>query len=73
MMTLLERRWRKSRLQIDHELFKTQRDMVKAKFNSYKSTYYSVKIQNCEGHQRALYQVINHLMDRKTTPVLPSI
>ncbi|XP_038049729.1 uncharacterized protein LOC119723237 [Patiria miniata] len=68
----LERRWRKSKLQIHREMFQSQRDLVKSKYRYYQTNYYSEKIQGCDGDQRALFQVINHLLHKKTSPILPS-
>ena len=68
----LERRWRKSKVQIDHEIFQSQRDMVKVKYRYYQAEYYSKKIHGCEGDQRALFLVINHLLHKKMTNLFPS-
>ena len=68
----LERKWRKSKFQIDHDNFKSQRDLCKHIFAEAKSTFYHQKIQDYEGDQKALFEITNHLMHRKTTPKLPN-
>ncbi|XP_033638509.1 uncharacterized protein LOC117299157 [Asterias rubens] len=40
----LERRWRLTSLQVDREIYKAQRELVKVKFNNHKANYYSDKI-----------------------------
>ena len=68
----LERRWRLTSLQVDRDIYKAQRELVKVKFKNHKANYYSDKIRDCGGDQKALFQVINNLMHRQTTPVFPS-
>ena len=68
---LLERQWRKSGLQVHREMFKAQRDLVKGMFVQAKSRFYNDTIQNCGGDQKTLFKVINQLMHKKISPVLP--
>ena len=68
----LERKWRNTKNQIDHDNFKAQRDLVKFMFHQAKSDYYHKKIQGCAGDQKALFKITNHLMHRSSTPKLPT-
>ncbi|XP_072033093.1 uncharacterized protein [Amphiura filiformis] len=67
----LERRWRKSKLQIDRDLFKAQRLLVNTLINKAKSSYYRDQIVNCE-NTKELYNIVESLLHQKGKPKLPS-
>lgn len=67
----LERKWRKTRLHIDREIFMAQRDKVRHMLVVAKFQHYNESIINCGSDQRALFKVISQLMHRKVAPALP--
>ena len=66
----LERKWRKSRLQIDRDIFKSQRQHVNSLICKAKQEYYAERISNAKGHKE-LYSVCNELLNKQKTSVLP--
>ena len=62
----LERRWRRTKLTVDKQLFKDQRNVVKSLFEDAKAKYYNEHIVECGNDQKALYGIVNKLMHRKT-------
>ena len=62
----LERRWRRTKLTVDKQLFKDQRNLVKTLFEDAKAKYYNEHIVECGNDQKALYGIVNKLMHRKT-------
>ena len=66
----LERRWRSSRLEIDRQLFTSQRDVVWKMIKEAKAVYFENKISSCE-NPRELYKVINTLLHQRFKPKLP--
>ena len=67
----LERRWRKTRLQIDRDLFKAQRDLANSLINKAKSSYYKDKIVNCT-NSKELFDIVESLLHQKGKPKLPT-
>jgi hypothetical protein len=67
-----ERLWRKSRLEIDHQFYKEQCNIVKSMLKKAKCQYYSSKIMECANDQKALFKIINKLLHRKDQSALPS-
>ena len=71
----LERRWRKSRLVIDRELYKEQCQAVSSLIKKAKENYYSNIIQENKGNQKILFSTISRLLHQKTEkcyPIAPS-
>ncbi|XP_033642439.1 uncharacterized protein LOC117302571 [Asterias rubens] len=68
----LERKWLKSRLTVDHDIFKTQRDLCKRFLTVAKTLYYNEKIKGCGGNQKELFKITNHLTHRKHISNLPT-
>ena len=66
----LERKWRKSRLQVDRDIFKSQRLHVTSLITKAKQVHYSEKIQNATNHKE-LYGVCNELLNKKKLSILP--
>ena len=67
----LERKWRKSKLEIDRQLYCHQRQVVKHMIENAKTSYYSTSVENCYGDQKSLYSVINNLLHKNKETVLP--
>ncbi len=68
----LEHKWRKSKLEIDRQLYREQRQVVKHMIEDAKTDYYSASVDKCDGDQKSLYGVVNNLLHKKKEPVLPS-
>ena len=67
----LEQRWRSSRkLEIDRQLFTSQRDVVWKIIKEAKAVYFENQISSCE-NPRELYKVINTLLHQRLKPKLP--
>ena len=67
----LERKWRRSKLEVDREVFITQRQYVYNMIYEAKANYYKDKIANC-ADQKELYKIVDGLLHRKGKPKLPS-
>ena len=67
----LERKWRKTRLQIDYNAFKTQRNKVNCMLNAFKVKYYSDLIKKNANNPRALFKIMNRALHRKEETPLP--
>ena len=67
----LERRWRKSKLEIDRQLFKSQRLVVINMINLAKSKHYEHQISQCKD-QKAIFKVVESLLHQKGNVKLPS-
>ena len=55
----LERRWRKSRLEIDRQLYKDQCKLVNSLIKSEKENYYSTIISENKGNQKVLFKTVD--------------
>ena len=67
-----ERLWRKTKLEIHHQLFKERcREVGKLLMRS-KRTYYSDKIAECGNSQKCLFRITKNLMGHKGEIILPS-
>ena len=62
----LERRWRRTKVLVDKEIFRKQRNRVKELFADAKADYYNELIVDCGNDQKALYAIINKLLHQKT-------
>ena len=67
----LEKQWRKSHLETDHEVFKAQRTLVNIKIEQAKTRYYKEAIKSCN-NQKEVYQVTNKLLYKGKVSSLPS-
>ena len=67
-----EKVWRKSRSDEDRKAFWVARNKVSTLIHEAKTDYYRTKIINCAGDQRKIFELINELTHRKSTPKLPS-
>ena len=68
----LEHKWRKSKLEIDRQMYCEQRQVVKHMIEEAKTSYYSASVDMCDGDQKSLYSVVNNLLHKNKEPVLPS-
>ena len=68
----LERRWRKSRLVIDRELYKEQCKVASSLIKKANENYYSNIIQENKGNQKILFNTISRLLHRKTEECYPT-
>ena len=68
----LKRRWRKSTLSTDRQLYITQCALVTDMIRDAKSTYYSFIIAENKGNQKVLFQTIDQLLQRKQEPRFPT-
>ena len=67
----LERRWRRTRLEVDRQNFKAQRASVVNMFNDAKTVFYKDKISSCE-NQRDLFKIVETLLHNKGRTKLPT-
>lgn len=68
----LERTWKASRLPEDKVVFLEQQKKCSKLVTDKRKQYFSDLITKCEGDQRALFKIVNTVMDkRKTTGILP--
>jgi hypothetical protein len=68
----LERNWRKSKLCIDHQLYREQCSTVNKLLKEARVTYYSNKIVSDGRDQKSLYKIKKHLLGASNEVVLPS-
>ena len=67
----LERKWHKSKLEIDHQLYRNQRNLVNKLLRQCKQNHLSPLIQNCAKDQKQLFRVTDQLLHRKMEQPLP--
>lgn len=68
----MERRWRSSKSEIDHQRFTEQCIAVNALVKEAKETYYASVIDSNKGNQRTLFNCIDALLNKKCEPRYPS-
>ncbi len=66
-----ERKWLRTKLPIDEEILKNQRNKVNILINKTRSDHYSKKISECDGDQKALFQIVSHLFHKDTVSPYP--
>ena len=68
----LESKWKKSRLAEDKIEYVSQRKLCSKMCNEKRSVYYKNLIASKKGDQRALYSIVNNLLDKnKSSGILP--
>ncbi|XP_041460823.1 uncharacterized protein LOC121411977 [Lytechinus variegatus] len=67
----LERKWRKTRLEVDRQCFKVQRQVVWDMVKHAKASYYEKQISECCG-QREVYRVIDKMLHNRVKSILPT-
>lgn len=68
----LERKWQKSKLTVDKDIYKQQCKVVNNMLNKSRTEYYSQKITENSKDQKALYKIANSLFQKETTVPLPT-
>ena len=68
----LERKWRQTRLHVDHQIYRQQCTHVNKLIRQTRISYYSNKIAECGHDTKGLYRIARHLMgDKESGAVLP--
>ncbi|CAG2255706.1 unnamed protein product [Mytilus edulis] len=67
-----ERKWRDSKLEVHHQIFKEKCRTVGKLLYIAKETYYSSKIENCGNDHKQLFKLTKHLMGKQQQTPLPS-
>ena len=67
----LERRWRRTKLTVHRQAYEEERDKVKNLIDAEKSQYYNSKVEECEGDQKKLFNVVNKLLYLNTITLRP--
>ncbi|XP_071784465.1 uncharacterized protein [Asterias amurensis] len=68
----LESRWRSTKLTIDRDLYKNQRNKVIGLLRAAKCSYYRDLISDCRGDANRMFKVLDNLLGRKNKTCLPS-
>ena len=66
-----ERKWRKSKDEADKWLFKKARNKLVHQLETSRNTFYTDKINACEGDTKKLFNIINDLTGKKQASPLP--
>ena len=67
----LERRWRRTKLTVHRQAYEEERDHVKNLIETEKSQYYNSKVEECEGDQKKLFNVVDKLLHKSKSTALP--
>jgi hypothetical protein len=67
----LERRWRRTKLEVDLQIYCDQKNTVSKLIEHAKIDYYSSLINEKAGDQKQLFSVVNDLLHKNKKPVLP--
>ena len=67
----LERRWRRTRLESDKNIYVSKRVECAELSKCKRSTYYGKIISDHEGDQRSLFKVVSNLLDKSKSSVFP--
>ena len=68
----LERKWRKSRLTIDQQIFRNQCVVVNKLLKESRVSYYSDKVNACGRDTKGIYRITKHLLGDTDAPTLPN-
>jgi hypothetical protein len=66
-----ERVWRSTKLTVHRDLYKADKNNVTLLIDQSKQKYYTEQIEENTGNQKGLYKVVNQLLHRSNTSVLP--
>ena len=61
----LERRWRSTKLEVHHQLYRDYCVVVNRLLCSTKITYYEMQIEQCPHNYKAMFRTVNMLMGNK--------
>ena len=67
----LERHWRRSKQKVDRQLFVQARNNASRLLMDAKTSFYSARIHELSGNQKALFSEMNHLLHKPTETPLP--
>jgi hypothetical protein len=67
-----ERKMRKTKLQVDREIYVEKRRKVNRLIEKAKKEYYAEKIEQCAGDQKELFKVVNKLLHKPQDNPLPT-
>jgi hypothetical protein len=68
----LERQWRRSKLEVHRQMFQCQRNKVSELLRTEKAKHFTQEIEECGTDQKALYKLLNKLLNRERKQCLPS-
>ena len=69
----LERKWRDNgKLEVHRQEYRNQRDIVKNMINQAKIAHYSSLVEESSGNQKKLFNIVEKLVHKPKSPVLPS-
>ena len=60
----LERKWMRSRLEVDRQEFCKQRRIVNKLVDKAETAYYSAQVDDCKGDQGKLFKIVNTLLHK---------
>ena len=63
----LERKWRRTKLTVDREIFKEQKNQVNMLIRRACTQYFKEKVDDCGGDQRSLFKIVDQVL-RKNPP-----
>ena len=67
----LERKWRRTKLEVDLQMYCEQKNTVNKLIDQAKIKYYSCQINEKAGDQKQLFNVVNDLLQKSKKPLLP--
>lgn len=67
-----ERKWRKSGLMVDHQIYRTQCAIVNGMLKQTRTEYYSEKVKSSGKDQKSLFKITKHLLNGPSEIALPS-
>ena len=67
----LERKWRRTTLEVDLQMYCEQKNTVNRLIDQTKIKYYSCQINEKAGDQKQLFNVVNDLLQKSKKPLLP--
>ena len=68
----LERKWRKTGLEVDFQIYSNQRQAVTRLLHAIKTDYYCAKIQSNAKDSKLLFRTVDTLLHRSGEPALPA-
>ena len=68
----LERKWKKSKLTIDHEIYRNQCATVNKMLKQTRINFYSDKVESCGRDQKSLFKVTKNLLGKQEEIILPA-
>ena len=67
-----ERKWRKSKLSVDHQIYREKHNLVTALSAKAKTEFYSQQIDECDGDHGKLFKIANSLLQKRREVHLPT-